>query len=237
MSTQRLAWIFVAALALLLPLLLPMRLLLPAAVLQRWSIGAADATGPVWHARLRNVRWHGQRLGDVDVRLRFWPLLVGRQQVAISTGTVSGTLMHGTRNGVGRLQGTLALDALPGLPVQLRFDDAGIGFAEGGCVAARGSIEAELDLPAALGTGPALALGGQLACDGRSARLQLLPLGDGASPLAGLRVDLRLDADGRYQAQALVVAASPATIAALQMAGFQPGPGGPSRVASGSLLD
>src|SRR3546814_7869805 len=61
----------------------------------------------------------------------------------------------------------------------------------------------------------------------RAVLLRLLPLGETASLLAGLQVDLRLDADGRYQVQPLVAGASPAIAAALQGAGFQSGPGSP----------
>lgn len=239
MSPRTLALAFAAFLVAALALLLPLRLLLPTADLRRLDIGAADVRGPVWDARFDDLHWRGQRLGDARVRLQAWPLLAGRRQLVVATDGLSGTLLHGNRNGVAGMQAMLVLDALqdwPGVQARLRLDGTTIVFSEGRCLQAEGAIEAELELPPTLAQGPALVLGGRPTCEDRTVLLQLLPLGDGASPLAGLKVDLRLDADGRYQVHARIAGANPAMAAALQASGFQAGPGGPARIVTGSLV-
>ncbi|WP_407352267.1 type II secretion system protein N [Luteimonas sp. R10] len=235
MSTRGLAWLFALALPPLLCLLLPLRLALGLVDLEQAGLGAAAATGSLWRGRLHDVHLHDRALGAVDVRLSPWPLLTGTRELVLHGATLRASLLQGARRGIHGATGTLVLDGMaPGLSLVLDADDASLVFTGDACRNAAGRVG--LELRPAAGGDPLVVLDGVAACDGRAATVTWAPAGAAAGPFAGLRVDARIEPDGAWQLRSVVPGADDARdAAALELAGFRPGPGGWSRIDKGAL--
>ncbi|MEZ0470491.1 type II secretion system protein N [Luteimonas salinilitoris] len=237
MSARGLIWLFALALPPLLALLLPLRLALGVVDLERAGLGAAAASGSLWRGRLHDARLHGRALGDVDVRLSPWPLLTGTRELVLRGATLRASLLQGARRGVRDASGTLVLDDLdlaPGLALALDADDASLVFAGDACRSAAGRIG--LELHPAGGGEPLAVLDGAVACDGRAATVAWTPSGAASGPFAGLRVDARIEPDGAWRLRSVVTGVDDAReAAALELAGFRPGPAGWSRIDGGTL--
>lgn len=233
MSGRQFALTFVAMLAVMLALLLPLRLALGTADLAALGVSARDVTGPVWSGHLRTAEWRGRPLGDTAVALRPWPLLLGVRQMQLTTPGLSVEIVDGRQVGIGDANGRIALDridTLPGLGLQLRLIDVDLRFANGQCVLAGGTVEVAVSMS---GRAP-IQLKGPVRCAGDHG---VLALTAAASPEAGqIEATLSIAADGRYRLSSRVDPADDAASAALQLAGFQQTPSGLSRLDSGHLL-
>lgn len=233
MSRRVLVLSFAAAFALAALLLLPLRFALGGLDLDRMGIGAGEAAGTVWHGRLRAARWRGQALGDVALRLQPLPLLGGVRRVHLAGDTLSLDLLQGRVRGLDAGNGELVLeglDRLPGASLRIALQDAAMRFDRDGCRHADGAVRVELRVASL----PAIALSGRLSCAGEVGRLALAS--DPAAVIA-LEAILEIERDGGYRLQSLARSDDPATRLALQLAGFQEGPAGMSRVDAGGTGD
>lgn len=221
--------LFGAMLVLALVALLPLRLVLGLTGLGEAGLTARRVDGMVWGGSLREARWGDVALGDLDARLAFWPLLIGRARVEIdgAGAAAGGRPVHGAvtiarhAQGVDDFTASLAAGALfAPLPVTgLDLDQVSIRFRDGQCDAAQGRVRATLageaggvPLPPVL-SGPARCEAGAL----------LLPL---ASQAGTETATLRVTGDGRYRAEFALRSGDPAVAARLERAGFVGGPAG-----------
>lgn len=232
MSRRRLTLLFVAALALMLVVLLPLRLALGWIGFDRHGIAAIDATGSIWNGRLRNAVWRGRSLGDMEVSLRPLSLLTGVRGIDFSTRELSGSLSSGRIDGVERVNGEVVLErieSMPGLSLRIMLRDVALLFGDRRCAKAAGQVAIDASFA---GLDTPIRLQGAPACDGEYARVELVSTG---TP----RIDatLQFDADGRYRVHTRVDDADPATALGLQVAGFQRTPSGLGRVDEGNVID
>lgn len=211
---RRVLWIALFAVAIVA--LFPLRLALGMAGVERLGLSAREARGPVWAGRLIEARWRGLALGDLDASLSPAPLLVGRARIDLSGADDMRGAVSVSRNsaGIDDVTARLPIGGLfEGLPLgALVATDLSVRFANGACDRAEGQVRAELSaqLP---GLSLAQGMTGRARCDGGAL---LLPL-QGASGME--RLDLRLFADGRWQARFQVAGDA----AALSGAGFAGG--------------
>lgn len=233
MSTRGLALVFLVALATLLALLVPLRLVLDATGSVAPGLSARGVTGPVWSGRLQGAELGRRPLGDVTVALAPLPLLAGVQRVHVAGAEASADLLRGRRAGIAHANGRVELGGLamlPGLVVVLRPQDAGLQFAKGRCVRADGVVAVEVGIA---GAGGSVRLHGPMRCDGDHGVLALA-----SSPGAGhhqAQATLELGADGSYRLRSLVRPGDAATALVLQAAGFRQTPAGLARADSGQL--
>lgn len=232
MSGRRLALWFTGAFALALLLCLPLQLVLPRLSLPP-GLSATGVEGSLWRGRLRQARWRGAELGELQLGLSPLPLLAGRQQLWLRGPHLHLALQGGRMRGIDKAQGVLPLPSPPGLALRASLEDARMRFDADGCRDAGGRVRIEATLPGdAL---PPLLLSGTPACDGRSGRIALLPEASGG-PLV-LEATLSIEADGRYALQTLARSDDPAIRSALLAAGFQDAGGGLSRADAGHIAD
>lgn len=224
-------WLFLLVLALALTVLVPLQWLLGGLDLPRLGLSAREATGTLWQGGLRGAAWHGQALGDLQVRLQPLPLLGGTRALHISGERVALRLLQGRRNGVDDVNGMFVgnIASLPGIDIELRAAGVAVVFADGRCQQADGQMQASLSL-----TGqdtPMAMLTGTPQCADRTAVLVLRQ--DSGS--ARIEATVRIEADGRYRLQNVVRDADPALSVLLQQAGFTEGPAGLSQTHDGQL--
>jgi general secretion pathway protein N len=232
--TPRGLWLIFACIGLLaLPLTMPL------ATGLRWvgprDLAARTVSGSLWGGQLQQARLGRIRLGEVTLGLEPLPLLIGRTWVRIEAGggdaQAKGRLRI-SRNapGADALSATVPLAALGlsggwGGDVSLR--DFSVDFRRGACREASGRVTATIN---GLGDGP-VSLTGRPVCQGRSLVAALSGGANGAT--AGLT--LRLEANGRYQIEAVVQTADPALGAILAADGFTTAPGGYRLTVEGRL--
>ena len=217
-----------AALLFAIAALLPLRLAVGALGLDTRGFAARDAAGSLWLGTLSEAQLGPARLGDLQARLRFFPLLLGRARMDFYRGDGPSPLAGGltvTRHGFGidDFTGTLPLAGGAGLPLEsLELNDVSARFADGSCAAAEGVVRARLAGPfaALLPAG----LSGNARCEGGAL---LLPLRSQSS-MEGM--DLRLLGSGRWQAELTVRSGDPAAGPRLAAAGFAPAAGGGYRL-------
>lgn len=217
--------LFGAALAVALLLFVPLRAVLGWTGLGDAGLTARAVTGSLWSGRLVEARFGDVALGDLDARLAWWPLVLGRARLELDgegerplhgAVTVSRHAM-----GVDDMTGSFLTGRLfAPLPVTaLDLDAATVHFRDGVCDKAEGRVRATLageaggvPLPGAL-SGPARCEAGAL----------VLPL----ASQAGTEVaTLRIHGDGRYRAEFALRNPDPTVVGRLQAAGFVGGPGG-----------
>lgn len=236
MRPRTLLLLFLLALPALLLATFPLRLGLELAGAERLGLAARVASGSLWRGRLHEARLHGVALGDASVRLGFWPLLAGTRALAVETPALRGRILQGRRQGLDGLDGGLSAEDvpfLPGLQLVARADGLRTLFAGDTCREAGGRLAIAVQRPG--DAAPLAELEGAPACAGRTVELPLGARG-GQGPLSRLQAHLRLHGDGQWELEARVpVVDDPAGRLLLEAAGFQPGPGGWSRVERGAL--
>lgn len=230
--TKRQLWIVGgAAAAVIAVMTLPLAVVLPAALPDNSGIAARKAEGDVWFGTLRDVSVAGLPLGDMNVALRPWALVLGEARLGFATNALRGTLVAGSGR-AGMIDATGAIDLagrLRPLPVaSFGLEDVSVVFRDGRCASAKGRARAVvagdiggLALPAGL-TGTAR-------CDGAKLHLPLT----GQSGME--RIDLRVGQRGDWRADVAVRTSDPVMVTRLLAAGFTTGPGGYTFGVTGAL--
>jgi general secretion pathway protein N len=222
---------FVTALILLLPL----RLVAGWAGLGDAGLSARAVHGSVWLGTMDEAAAGGVALGDLRARLSPLNLLLGRARVAVrsrSEGLAAQGAVTVSRhsNGVDDVTASLPTGVVfAPLPItQLDLSGASVRFDNGRCARAQGKIRAVVT-----GDIAGVDLGGSMTGDARcDAGALLIPL---RAATGGTAIDLRLPGNGRFHADLIVPGGDVATIARLQLAGFQAGPKGYTLSAEGSF--
>lgn len=201
------------------------------------GISARRVDGIVWDGSIRDLRVGRLPVGDVNARLHFWPLLIGRAQISLSRGDAP--FAPGIDGSVTRRIGGFEVDKLKAtLPVQTLFaplpaenielQDFSARFIAGRCAEAGGNIRLTMS-----NSVPGLDLSnGLLAkprCEGGDLLLPLL------SQSAMERVTIRISGDGRYSVTVLLEGDRPEQAALLTLAGFRAMAGGYRIVRKGRL--
>ena len=192
------------------------------------GVTARKVDGIIWDRSIRDLRLGKLPVGDVNARLLFGPLFMGRAEILLSrgdaqfvpgiTGSVSRSLSGVS---VRNLSATLPVGALlaPFPAENIQFEGVSARFAGGRCMEASGQVRLTLS-----DTMPGLNLQngmlGQPRCDG--AQL-LLPL---VSQSAMERADIRLSADGSYTVAVMLNGDRGDQAAVLNLAGFRAVAGG-----------
>ena len=220
---RRFAIASVAALAAAAILFMPLR-----TIIAGDGVTARKVDGIIWDGSIRDLRLGKLPVGDVNARLLFGPLFMGRAEILLSrgdaqfvpgiTGSVSRSL-----NGVSvrNLYATLPVGALlaPFPAENIQFEGVSARFAGGRCMEASGQVRLTLSdtLP---GLNLQTGMLGQPRCDGTQL---LLPL---VSQSAMERADIRLSADGSYTVTVMLNGDRGDQAAALNLAGFRSVAGG-----------
>lgn len=199
------------------------------------GISARKVDGIIWDGSIRDLRAGQMPVGDVNARLYFWPLLLGRAQIAFSRGDAP--LAPGLGGSVTRRIGGFEVSNLKAtLPVQTLFaplpaenielQDFSVRFIAGRCAEASGNVRLTLT-----GTLPGVDLAnGLLAkprCEGGKLLIPLL------SQSAMERVNLRIAGDGSYEATVFLEGDRNEQAALLALAGFRAVAGGYRMVRKG----
>lgn len=232
---MRRAALAIALFAFALVALVPMRAALGWFDAGGRGLAAREAAGSLWMGALKEAQFGRVPLGDVNARLNFWPLLLGRARLSLwreaGEGAFQGAVSV-SRRGFGIEDATGELRA-PGLfaplPLaSLALTDVSVHFSDGLCETASGQVRANFS--GALGgvTLPA-GLRGEVRCAQGAVLLAL------AGQSAMERIDIRLEADGRYRIDLAIRATDPAAVQRLLGAGFTAGPGGYVRRLDGSF--
>lgn len=192
------------------------------------AITARKVDGIIWDGSIRDLCLGKVAVGDVNARLLFSPLFMGRAEILLSRGNspfvpgINGSVSRGISGvSVSNLSATLPVGALfaPFPAENIQLEGFSARFADGKCMNAGGQVRLTLS-----DTIPGLNLQngmlGQPRCDG--AQL-LLPL---VSQSAMERADIRLLADGSYTVTVMLNADRGDQAAALSLAGFRPVAGG-----------
>ena len=192
------------------------------------GVTARKVEGIIWDGSIRDLSLGKLPVGDVNARLMFVPLFMGRAEILLSRGStqfvpgINGSVSRGIGGmSVNNLSATLPVGSLfaPFPAENIQFEGFSARFAAGRCMDAGGQVRLTLS-----DTVPGLNLQngmlGQPRCDG--AQL-LLPL---ASQSAMERADIRLTADGAYTVTVTLDANRGDQAAVLNLAGFRPVAGG-----------
>ena len=227
---------FLAALTVALLVLLPLRFAAGWFDMGGRGLAVREVEGSLWFGRLREAQFGPVMLGDVDARLNFLPLFLGRARLSLHRDADAGGPLDGaitvTRNSfslddvtgqlrTGTLFGALPIATLDLGDVSVRFEGDQCESAEGEVRAGFSGTPGGLALPAAMR--------GALRCQ---AGAVLLPLA-GQSGMEQLNISIA--ASGRWRAELVVRAGDPATVQRLTAAGFAPGAGGYVRRIDGSF--
>jgi general secretion pathway protein N len=220
---RRFAIASVAALAVAAIIFMPLR-----TIIAGDGVTARKVDGIIWDGSIRDLRLGKLPVGDVNARLLFVPLFMGRAEILLSRGNaqfvpgISGSVSRGLNGvSVNNLSATLPVGTLfaPFPAENIQFEGVSARFAAGRCMEASGQVRLTLS-----DTMPGLNLQngmlGQPRCDG--AQL-LLPL---VSQSAMERADIRLSADGSYTVTAMLNGDRGDQAAALNLAGFRSVAGG-----------
>jgi general secretion pathway protein N len=220
---RRFAIASVAALAVAVIIFMPLR-----TIVAGDGVTARKVDGIIWDGSIRDLRLGKLPVGDVNARLLFVPLFMGRAEILLSRGNaqfvpgISGSVSRGLNGvSVNNLSATLPVGTLfaPFPAENIQFEGVSARFAAGRCMEASGQVRLTLS-----DTMPGLNLQngmlGQPRCDG--AQL-LLPL---VSQSAMERADIRLSADGSYTVTVMLNGDRGDQAAALNLAGFRSVAGG-----------
>jgi general secretion pathway protein N len=220
---RRFAIASVAALAVAAIIFMPLR-----TIIAGDGVTARKVDGIIWDGSIRDLRLGKLPVGDVNARLLFVPLFMGRAEILLSRGNaqfvpgISGSVSRGLNGvSVNNLSATLPVGTLfaPFPAENIQFEGVSARFAAGRCIEASGQVRLTLS-----DTMPGLNLQngmlGQPRCDG--AQL-LLPL---VSQSAMERADIRLSADGSYTVTVMLNGDRGDQAAALNLAGFRSVAGG-----------
>jgi general secretion pathway protein N len=182
------------------------------------GLAADGIEGSIWNGRLRNARYAGLPLGDLDVGLDPRRLPAGEASLGFTrlqprlSGRVGGTRQA---RRIEQLTGELQLAVLPP-PVPaatVAFDGAFATLGAGGkCLSAGGTVSARLSGIPLLGETPPLA--GTPRCDGDALFAPLVAPGGEAG------LDRWLWPDSRWQAGLNIRNSNPLALLAMGAAGF-----------------
>lgn len=221
-----------AALAVAAILFMPLR-----TIVAGDAVTARRVDGIIWDGSIRDLRFGKLRVGDVNARLLFSPLFVGRAEILLSRGNspfvpgITGSVSRGLSGmSVSNLSATLPVGTLlaPFPAENIQFEGFSARFVAGRCVEASGQVRLTLS-DTMLGLNLLNGMLGQPRCDG--AQL-LLPL---VSQSAMERADIRLSADGRYTVTVMLNADRGDQAVALNLVGFRSVAGGYRLVQKGSF--
>lgn len=206
----------------------------------RMIVGGEDVTarkvdGIIWDGSIRDLRVGQLPIGDVNARLHFLPLFLGRARISLSRGDAP--FAPGINGSVTRRPGGISVDnvkatfpvgalfaALPAEKVELQ--DFSARFTSGRCADASGNVRLTL-----ANTLPGLDLSNGLLAKPRCDRGQLLiPL---LSQSAMEHVDVRISGDGTYTATIFLEGDRTEQAVPLGLAGFRPVAGGYRMVRKG----
>lgn len=227
--------LILAAFAFALVALIPMR------VAAGWfdaggrGLAAREAGGTLWRGVLKEAQFGRVPLGDLQARLNILPLFIGRARLSLSRDTPDGAF----EGALSVSRHSFALEDLTGelrvpglfapLPLAgLTLEDVSARFAGGLCESAEGQVRATLSGELAGVTLPS-GLRGEVRCAEGAVLLALT----GQSAME--RVEIRIEADGRYRIDLSVRPVDAAAAERLAAAGFQPGRGGYVRRLDGSF--
>jgi general secretion pathway protein N len=203
--------------------LFPLRL----AGLEHIGVTARAAEGTIWRGRLLAAQIRGVPLGDLDIQLWPTPLLGGKFQATFAGNGLSGSMSKQAGSiGFSGLNGRTAPMSVGGLPVAaIEFYNVDFGFVGRSCTTASGQVRVRL--VKGLTTGADLT--GSPQCDGATI---VLPL---ASDSGQVRLTLKIDAVGHYQATLSLDGVSEAQRPSLLVAGFRQTPTGLVMTREGAL--
>ena len=215
-------FLFAGAFLLSLLLLMPLSVALSMFGLTDQGLSARAASGTVWSGKLVEARIGQIAVGDVAVRLKPLPLLVGRATIDMESPFGRGALTS-LKSGFAIDDATVKLATarvFTPIPLDaLDLTNVSVKFSGDRCEKAQGRVRAAFtgDVGGlSLGQG----LSGVVRCEGGAL---LLPL---VSQSAMERLNLYLRHDGGYRAEFFVRSTDPAMSGKLGSAGFAPAPGG-----------
>ncbi len=201
------------------------------------GLSARKVEGIIWDGSVRDLRVGRIPVGDVNARLHFWPLLIGRAEISLSRGDaplapgVTGSVIR--RIGgfeVKNFKATLPVQALfAPLPAEnIELQDFSARFIAGRCAEAGGNVRLTMSSNI-----PGLDLSNGLLAKPRCEGGQLLiPL---MSQSSMERVTIRFSGDGSYNATVFLEGDRPEQAALLTLAGFRAVAGGYRMVRKGRL--
>lgn len=199
------------------------------------GVSARKVEGIIWDGSIRDLRIGRLPIGDVNARLHFLPLLLGRAQISLSRGDapfapgINGTVTRRIGGvSVDNMNATLPVASLfAPLPAEnIDLQDFSARFTAGRCAEASGNVRLTL-----INTVPGLDLSNGLLAKPRCDRGQLLiPL---LSQSAMEHVDIRLSGDGAYTATIFLEGDRTEQAGPLGLAGFRSVAGGYRMVRKG----
>jgi general secretion pathway protein N len=199
------------------------------------GISARKVDGIIWDGSVRDLRVGRVSVGDVNARLHFWPLWLGRAQISFFRGDAA--FATGITGAITRSFGGVSIDNVKAtLPVASLFapipaenievQDFSARVTAGRCAEAVGTVRLTM-----ANTLPGLDLTNGLLAKPRCDRGQLLiPL---LSQSAMERIDIRVADDGAYTATIFLEGDRTEHATALSLAGFRPVAGGYRMVRKG----
>jgi general secretion pathway protein N len=233
-------WVLLFALGLILAILvfMPLRFAIGMAVPSASAITAKSVYGSIWSGGANDLNAGPLSLGNMRVRLGILPLLTGRAEYLLSPAdAAAGQGFNGT---IGTGWGGVQIEHLTGaanfgqsagsLPLSgTEFQDFSVRFAGGTCRSASGSIRLLLKPATIPGINSEGGFLGNAKC--REGKL-FLPLVSGS---AMERIDLSVDANGKYTFSLTLNNVEPQTAAMLSLSGFQPISGGYTQAFNGQF--
>jgi general secretion pathway protein N len=193
------------------------------------GVTAKSVQGVIWSGRFIDLKAGALTFGDVNARLRFFPLLTGRAEYEISQNPILGG--NGFSGTVGNGWGGMQIEHLSGtansrsndsgLPLAgIEFQDFSVRFSGGKCRSASGSLRLLIQPDAIPGINIDSGFLGTAKC--RSGKL-FLPMVSGS---AMERADISVDASGKYSVSLILNNVEPLAAPVLSLAGFRPIAGG-----------
>jgi general secretion pathway protein N len=189
---------------------------------------ARKVDGIIWDGSIRDLRVGKLPMGDVNARLNFLPLFLGRAQILLSRGDaqfapgISGSVTRRIGGfSVDNFKATLPVASLfAPLPVEkLDLQNFSVRFAAGRCAEAGGTVRLSVASGIA-GLDLANGLLGKPRCDRGQLLIPML------SQSAMEHVDIRIAGDGNYTATIYLEGDRAEQSAAIGLAGFRPVAGG-----------
>jgi len=199
------------------------------------GLAAREAAGSLWGGALKEAQFGRVPLGDVNARLNFWPLLIGRARLSLwrdeAQGPFKGAVSvsrhsFGIEDATGEVRAPGLFAPLP--LASLTLEEVSVRFSGGLCETASGQVRASLSGELGGVTLPS-GLRGEVRC----AEGAVLVAMTGQSAME--QVNIRVEADGRYRIDLAIRADDPAAVQRLLGAGFTAGPGGYVRRLDGSF--
>lgn len=227
---------FLAALAVALVVLLPLRVAAGWFDMGGKGLAAREVEGSLWFGRLREAQFGPVQLGDVDARLNVLPLFLGRARLSLHRDAAAGGALDGAllvsrhRFGIEDLTGQLGTGTLfSPLPItSLDLSDVSVHFEDERCESAEGQVRAGL-AGDVVGLGMPASLSGTVRCQNGAA---MLPL---AGQSGAEQLNISFEANGRWRAEVVLRPTDAVIIQRLTAAGFAPGAGGYVRRIDGSF--